>query len=244
MTIPKTIPRRSVNDLLELAYESDDRQEEFQLLKEAVREADLLGDLTLARHARDKLLDALFHVGDGPALLNTFAWLLADADKHPQADDDGLTLMWRYKWAIATAWSLPNIPLERIEGLINDFETRTQAMGLGKRTANMYRWRLAQHRRDLEEVVKYRLVVKKMRRTFLDCHACDIQNEVSYQLDLGELEAALKAAKPLLTGMASCSRIPARTHAELMLPLWLAGRKEEAQQHHLKGYPLCRTRRR
>lgn len=226
-------------DLMEQAYEARDHAEKFALLQEAVRLADLSGDEETGYDARDVLLDAAQEVGDDQTLLATFGWLLNYSDQHPEEEKE-VELLWRYKWALAVTRFLPAVPLARIEALQEDFARRTRALGLGERTADADRWRLALHRGDWDAAETWRQKVAAQNPTPLDCNACDTDQLVTHLLRRGELDAALKAAEPILSWRQSCNRVPARTHAELLLPLLLAGRREEAQTHHQRGYSLVR----
>lgn len=223
--------------LLEEARQASDSQQRFQLLQEAARQADVEGHLALAREVRDDLLDAAMWAGNGPALLSTFAWLLADWDRQ-EPDSVNFMLLWRYKWALASARALPNVPLERLDALHDDFARRTRAAGVGERTALTYRWKLALHRGDMPQAEALSKQVQGLKATFLDCRACDANLKVTHHIERGELDAALRAAKPIFAGKVSCNRVPSTTYADFLLPLWRAGRREQAQEFHERGYAL------
>lgn len=225
-------------ELIKEASHAPDRAEQFALLQEAVRAADLLNDEEAGYQARYQLLNAAQEITDGVTMLTTFSWLLAYADRYPEKDR--LNLYWRYKWAISVARFMPSVPLERLEALIADFERRTRAGGQGDRTANVFRWVLALHRGKLDEAEAWRVKVSKQKSGWLDCNACDTDTLVQHWLAMGNLEKALKAAKPVLDGKQSCNRVPARTYTLFLLPLLHAGRAEEAQEMHVGGYKMVR----
>lgn len=220
--------------LLEAAWDAEDPTQARQLFQEAARQADLQAEEEAAVEARRGLLHSANALGDGPTLLTAFGWLLAHTDADPNGDDTDL--LWRYKWAIAVAMGLPSIPLTRLNALLDDFESRTRQSGLGDRTANIYRWKLALHRGDLAGAEELRLKLKGTRRKWLDCAACDTDLLVRHHLAHGDLKAALKAAQPVLSGRQSCNRVPNRTHTELMLARWQAGQRSEAQEHHCAAW--------
>lgn len=224
-------------DRLEEAWDAEDVRQQFQLYLDAARLADLEGDEFTAHEARDGILTTAGHIGDGPSLLSAFAWLLAEADRE-SPDHLPWDLLWTFKWALGAARSLANVPLERLEALTSEFARRSRAAGYGDRTATVYGWRLALHRGDLAAAEALRQHLKGQRSTRLDCRACDTDLRVMHHLAQGKLNAALKAAQPLLSGKYHCNRVPGRTHAHLLLPLWQAGRPQEAQEQHERGYPL------
>lgn len=226
------------HELLSQALEASDRAQKFALLQEAARAADLQQDEEAGYRIRDFLLDAAQEITDGVTMLTTFGWMLNYADKQPSMSK--MQLLWRYKWAISVARFMPAVPLERLEALQDDFERRTVAEGQGNRTANTYRWVLALHRGLLDEAEEWRIKVGKQKSGWLDCNACDTDLLTRHWLAQGDLNKALKAAKPVLDGKQRCNRIPARTYSELLVPLLDAGRAEEAQEMHVKGYKMVR----
>lgn len=228
-----------VHELIEQAYEAEDHAQAYQLLQEAVRQADLSGDEDAGYDARDALLDAAHEVGDNAAILTTFGWLLNYADQHPEEEKEE-ELFWRYKWVLAICRSLPSVPLERIHALQADFARRTRAAGLGERTANMERWRLALNLGDLEAAEEWRQKVTATPASWLDCAACDTDLLVHHLLKRGELDEALKVAQSVFNWKESCNRVPASTYAQFALPLLQAGRAAEAQTHYERGYNLVR----
>lgn len=135
------------------------------------------------------------------------------------------------------------MPLSRIQALQNDFAKRTARAGLGKHAAEIDRWRLSLHRGDLTAAREARQRAEGLSATWLDCAACDADLSVDHLLELGDLEGALAAARPLLSWKESCNVVPAATHASLMLALLHAGRREEAQAQHERGYHLVRGER-
>lgn len=229
-------------DLMEQAYEATDHAEAFALLQEAARQADLLGDEEIAYDARDALLDAAHELGDDQTLLATFGWLLNYSDQHPE-EDKAEELFWRYKWAIAIATSMPAVPLERLYALQDDFARRTREAGLGERTADMYRWRLALHRGDEAGIAEYQAKALAQPSTWLDCNACDTDQIVQELVRVGKLDEALTKAKVVFSFKESCNVVPARTYIYFLLPLLLAGRRDEAQTMHQRGYSLVRGER-
>lgn len=223
--------------LIDQAYETADHAEAFALLQEAARLADLSGNEELGYDARDALLDAAHEVGDDVTLLTTFGWLLNYADTHPE-EEKVEELFWRYKWAMAIARSLPQVPLTRIRALQDDFARRTREAGLGERTADMERWRLAVHTGDAAEAEQYKAKALAQKATWLDCDACDTDQIVRGLVAEGKLDEALKAAQPVLNWKQSCNRVPARTYIHFLLPLWRAGREDEAKDFFQRGYSL------
>lgn len=225
--------------LMGQAAQSNDPFERFSLLSEAVRLADLQNDEEAGYETRDELLDAAQEIGDSQTMLLTFGWMINYADNNPE-EVSLWDLLWRYKWALAVSRFLPSVPLQRIQALQDDFARRLQAVGQSTRTADGDRWRLALHCGDLETAEQLREQFTKTKSGYLDCDACDVDLKVTHLLEMGDLDGAMKAGLSVFSGKKSCNRIPARTHAAVLLPLFKAGRLEEAEKHHKAGYRKVR----
>lgn len=226
-------------DLLQQAQQLPHGPEKVALLSEAARQADVLRDTDLAYRIRDDLIDAASHAGDAPTMITAFAWCLQHADR----DEEGFraySLLWRYKWVLGGAMSLPAIPLARIEALVRDYEERLERGGHSKRPAARYRLLLALHVENDEAVRDAYAAWRALKPGWLDCQACERQTLVQYHLHTGAPGRALQAARPLLEGRFGCNRVPGVTLGALLLPLLQLGRAEEADAHHARGYALVR----
>ncbi len=201
------------------------------------------GLLSLEYHARLLLVSCLTFIGQKDRCLVEFAWLLGKYDSDPDYYNEFLrSLLWRYKWMVSTLQDYPQFSLQDIEGRFDDIERRFVAAGY-----------------DLGAVWKQRCYVAMgvfndddVRSTFAkwqmggndeqsDCYACEVHFQTKYHLYFGELDEALKSARPLIDGEASCESIPHGTFNELAVALD-SHSPDLARELHRRGWTLISER--
>jgi hypothetical protein len=230
--------REQVEDLLDRAELLSPSRTQVELHEEAVRIADLSGELDLSFRARQALVESATHSGYPEKAMLAFSWLLAQHDRHPERFDEG-KLLWYYKWVAADLAFFPQISRAQIEEAFADMERRYRAAGLSLRPVHKLRWVTAIRMGDPdlahEEHARWELAPAD-RGT--DCAACEQDDTVMFHVFSEDLEAALCAAAPIVEGRMSCASVPEVTLATLLLPLLRLGRPAEALRHHRRGYPL------
>ena len=213
------------------------------VLDDAVARADLAGDPDLGFAARTALAEAAAFGGAPERLITSFAWLLARMDDRPGHFDERNTL-WRYKWAASRLPEFETIPLAQIAAAIDDLEDRARRYGAGPRTAAKLRCMAAAQMGDLDGVARWLPVWRRGERDQLsDCRACDANETVEMLLFLGDADAALAEAQPILAGRLGCREVPHRTYAMLLRPLLTRGEADLAGQYQRRGYDLIRGNR-
>lgn len=206
------------------------------LYEEAVRLADAHGDVPLAFSARDELITAATFNGWIDRSLVAFSWCLAQCDREPARFDDR-RMLWKYKWVANSLKSFPQITLAQIESTIDDMARRYRKHGLSPRPVHGIREQLAIHVGDRDATRRHmKLAEDAPRDSMSDCHACELNADVSTLLFLDRDAEALDRAAPLLAGRYACKRIPTATFARVLLPMLRAGRVAEAMGYHHKGY--------
>jgi hypothetical protein len=71
---------------------------------------------------------------------------------------------------------------------------------------------------------------KKLAKDDMDgCEACEASSEIAYLNFVGEYEAALELAAPLLSGELTCSEVPHITYAPILFSMIALGRTWEAK---------------
>lgn len=232
-----------IETLLERAEDLPYGEEKLALTEEAVRLADLQGDLDEGFRAREALLEASTFGGYPEKTLTTMAWCLAQSDLDPERfplED----LLWKYKWITDAALAFPQVSMERIEAILADFERRATSCGVGHRVALGKQFDLAMHRGDLETARNLYPQWNYTPRDWLsDCAACEAQSGVRLAIETGNFEAAFSRAKRLLDGQVTCDSKPEATYASLLVPALRLGRPEQAEEFFELGYPMIRERR-
>jgi len=208
------------------------------LLEEAVRLADTYQDTERGYYARMKLTDAAIHSGKAEKAFLTFGWCLAQYDKDPMKYDSHM-LLWHYKWIAGHLDLFPEISSEQIETMLEDLKKRYAEMGYSNRVYHQIKYTIA-WRRGYFEMAEQEFArwMEESRDSISDCAACELNQQVSYLLEKGQVAEALQTARPIFDGQLSCHSVPHSTYAFFLLPLLEEGRWEEAASFHEKGYRL------
>jgi hypothetical protein len=224
--------------LIVQAHGLPDGDEQIALCEEAVRLADLHGNLKLQYLARETLVRACVFGGAAEKALVGFSWLLAQFDRNPGAFDQW-AILWKYKWIVNFICDFPQIPKARIYEMLDDLEERSVRAGYGLRAVLNYRYRTEKFWDDRERAVEY---FRRMEETAQDglnnCPACEMDERVSFAVYCGRDEEAHRLALRLFGSGEECRSVPHRTYANLLMPLLRLGRRREAMHCHLKGYAL------
>jgi len=220
---------------------SEATPEAVAVLEQAARLADLHQDDERGVVARGELVRQAIFSGLGDRALVAFTWMLAKTDQneallHLSETSMGSGLMWMYKWVAQGIGQFPQIPRQRIEAVLADMERRYSELGLSMRTVEDA-W--AQTARRLGDPEAARIHFE--RRNALpkdgagDCPACETNTDVQHWLFLGDLDAAIKAGRPVLEGGQRCAEVPAITHSIMLVPLFADRQIELANKYQQRS---------
>lgn len=213
----------------------------LECCEEAVRLADRHRDLDLGFEARLELIELSCFSGRPKDMLTAFAWCLAQVDQHPARFDEA-HILWTYKWAIEEAVAFHEIEREQIEEMIQDLSRRFEQVGAGSRSEYHLRCKVATVLGDREAAEHFERLWQRAPHDWLsDCPACDADTHAHVLFWLERNAEAYRAAAPIFHGTLRCAEVPHRTHARVLLPLFMEGRFKEALEHHRLGYPLLQS---
>ena len=227
-----------IQDLLGEAEDLDHGPVQLALVERAVELADVHNELDVSFHARMTLVEAAIFSDRPDIALVAFSWLLSKFDAEPDRFDS-FQLLWSYKWILGHAANFPSITKDRIDELFDDMKRRYKAEGS---TLHAY-WSL---RRDNFQTMGDKSGAKKANAKMLltprdhlsNCLACVQDGNVDLYAFLGNDEAAVKAAKPILNGKMSCSIVPECTYAGVVLSYIRLGKPARAMECFETGYRL------
>lgn len=208
------------------------------LLEEAIRIADIHGDIRHRFDARMKLTYETIFYGHGQKAIVAFAWCLAQYDRDPQLSYP-FQMMWYYKWVVDRLLMFPDIPLSKVEEMLEDLLRRFRSLGHHSRYYYTLKAKLAMDRDQHDQAaVYYEKWLEEPRDGLDDCNACELSSRAELLLYLGRLEEALEITKPIFSGQISCHSVPHSTYSHFLVPLLRAGQDEKAAKFHEKGYGL------
>lgn len=232
-----------VYQLLIESLEIEDGDAQIALREEAVRLADLSGDLNLQYFAREVFIRACIFGGASEKALVGFAWLLAQFDNNPGRFDQW-AILWKYKWMNGVICDFPQVPKKRIYEMIDDLEQRAVRAGYGLRATTNERYRAEKFWDNKEKAIEYFRQLEDLPADDLsNCTLCETDERVSFAIYCGNDERALEVALPILTGPKKCGSVPHRTYANVLLPLIRLGRQKEALRYLCSGYGLIANNR-
>ena len=113
-------------------------REKANLLKEAIRIADENEDVEWATELRLDLIYELNLLSADAEEITVFSKILDDYENHKDVikEDD---LLWKYKWIWACTFDLPEIPMEQVQAIGEDYKTRILRNGYSLRSY-YHRW--------------------------------------------------------------------------------------------------------
>jgi len=227
-----------VYHLLRQSLDLEDGDAQIALREEAVRLADLGGDLKLQYLAREVFVRSCIFGGATEKGLVAFAWLLAQFDNHPGRFDQW-AILWKYKWINGVICDFPQVPKKRIYEMLDDLEQRALKAGYGLRAVTNQRYRAEKFWDNREKAIEYfRKLEELPTDTLSNCPLCEADERVSFAIYCGNDARALNIAMPIFDGDEQCGSVPHRTYANVLLPLMRLGRQKEALRYHLKSYSL------
>jgi hypothetical protein len=208
------------------------------LLEEAVRLADLSGDVSLGFEVRQDYMDAANFAGQVDQMMVAFSWCLAQADRDPEKFPQ-FGLLWKFKWVLSHLPEFPQVPWSQIDSVLADMTRRYEQAGSTGRALQTRHRALAMHRGDRVAASRaHRALLATPRDRLSDCAACEMDSIVDYLFFLGRDDQTVAEAAPILAGRYRCAEVPHRTYARVLLPLLRLGRVEEAMHNHVRGYRM------
>lgn len=205
-------------------------KDKVRLLKQAATIADDNEDIEWGYDIRLQLIRECYYLASGNDLVNEFSWLLNAYESHPDWFDEN-DFLWQYKWILGEMYNNPQVSLEQVQNIMEDFKTRLQRNGYSLRP---YYDRLYEENLILYQYDKAKEYLD-LRNAAPDdamgsCLACTLDNELDYYLMTDCFEEAYNRAQPLLSKQISCTHVPARTFCALTYYADKAGKTEQAAE--------------
>ena len=202
-------------------------REKANLLKEAIRIADENEDVEWATELRLDLIYELNLLSADAEEITVFSKILDDYENHKDVikEDD---LLWKYKWIWACTFDLPEIPMEKVQAIGEDYKTRILRNGYSLRSY-YHRWSVeCVWMRQYDKAKEY---IDKMLNEKIDdqsCEACELNFMLDYYLETGQFDEAYSRAQPLINKQITCYEANLRAYLKLAYYAQKAGKPEIA----------------
>lgn len=213
--------------LLQAQNENLHPQEMANLLKEAIRIADENEDVEWATELRLDLIYVLNLLSADREEVAVFSRILDDYENHKDVIKEN-DLLWKYKWVWSCLFDIPEIPMEKIMAVGEDYKTRILRNGYSLRSY-YHRWAGEYiYMRRFDKVKEYidKMLAEKMDD--LTCDACELNFILDYYLETGQFDEAYSRAQPLISKQVTCFEANMRAYLKLSYYAQKAGRPEIA----------------
>lgn len=205
-------------------------KDKIRMLKQAIAIADENEDIEWGFDLRVMLLQECYHVASNIDLVMHFYWILNAYEEHPDWFDES-DFLWQYKWVLRVMYDNPDVSMEQITSIINDFKARLTRNGYSLRP---YYDRLYKEALTLCQFDKAKEYLD-LRNDAPDdamgnCKACTLDDELDYYLKTGNFDEAYKRAQPILDKQLTCGLVPARTLCTLTYYAWKADKPDLAAE--------------
>ncbi|NDV59809.1 hypothetical protein [Bacteroides sp. 519] len=213
-------------------------KDKVQLLKQAAVIADDNDDVEWGYDIRMQLIHECYFLPSDNELVTNFSWILNAYEQHPDWFDEN-DFLWEYKWILGSMYNNPEVSMEQIETILEDFKNRLTRNGHGLRAYydRLYTETLSINKYD--QAKEYLDLRNTCPQDDVDnCVACTLDYELDYYLETGNFDEAYNRAQPLLNKQIhvhTCSQVPARTFCTLLYHAQKNGKHELAAELFSKG---------
>ena len=232
--------------LQELLAEADMVREglkQVPLIEEAIRLADAHNDLDAGFSARLKLVHAAVAAGIPDKAVVAFSWCIARYKQDDRRFNDS-RFMWYFKWIALELPYFTDLSQAQITHILDEMAFVYKAEGRSLRPVYQQRMNMTiVLGGDPEEAREhYAQWQSGLNDLGCDCRACEQSCMVDYHVFMGDMEAALQTAEPILKGRMSCWQVPQMTWAVLLMEVYDTGRRDLTDRWYSEGVKRTRHR--
>lgn len=232
--------------VMELCYQANDLPEgemKLRLLEEAAALAETGRDVDLLFRVKMGVVASAVMAGHLEKGMPAFAWCLAQyqADS-PRFQYSAFDILWNFKNLLHSVDEFPQLELAQVDALRDQMASLYRESGFNMRPVHYTKLTFAMRSGDFAQAAEsFAAYQASSRDSLADCLACEADSDAEYYMLIGENEKALQAGAKPLAGKLKCEEVPNRTINNMLRPLALLGRYEEADQFQKKGYRLIKS---
>lgn len=205
-------------------------QAAFDALQQLVQEADARKLDIWSLAVRKQLMLVCRMLLRSADLANAFAWTVAKYDESPE-QFARFNPLYEYNWVIGLLANFPNIDLQQRDDLLADMKTRYERAGAGLNSVYEIQWSISI---DYADEVLGNEARDRLLSLGNDWQGMFAYYDVHFALFLGDEARAIARGESFIEAMLAGKDESYDVCANLLLPLWRAGRQEEAQQLQAK----------
>ncbi|MBL3658554.1 hypothetical protein [Fulvivirga sediminis] len=202
-----------------------------------IRKAMFFKDLDLEFEARYEFLQQCCFLNYQEEMIAQYPWFLKICDDNPGRFRYS-SVLWAFKWVLNILPAFHNVPLERINALLTEFERRYREFGATDRVIQYSFLKvyslIGENEKAREAYEAYKRAPNKWER-LMDCSACELNSILDIYIDNKDYKTALKMAQPILNGELTCAEVPMITYPKLIIPAMEMGEEELAEDMAYKA---------
>lgn len=215
----------------------------LRAIKKAIAAADEAQDAHWRFTFRHRYVHESIFESDALDALVVFPEMVAIFDENPDTQEEYLhDLMWDFKNVLCNLPNFPQVSLEEMDRLMNDYEERCKKYGFTQRSAKYLREKHSCDTGRFLPLAEYGNYAQEEPDELKDCSACEANWNVQCELLRGNREKAEKLSKPLFNRELSCAEVPEETYSEWIAYLQKQGDYLTAKLYAKRLYPMVRGR--
>ena len=228
---------RTLEELYKKLKEFDRLADKEEFLFDEIRDAVEAQNLAFAAQICDFVLNDEFEKFGAFLRTRALMWLtgyiaqnLKDDDSEYPNISDFVQCLWKFKWIVSGVAKSSAIEKELIDKVNDAMLFYYERLELS--LAAYYKALMNQNidMGDAREAkANYELWKKLAKDDMGDCEACEASDEIAYLCFVGEHEAALSLAAPILSGELTCTEVPHTTYAPILFSMIKTGKTWEAK---------------
>lgn len=201
-----------------------------KLYMQAIRIADDNDDIEWGYDLRLNYLELQYYSSSIDEMVVQFSWIINAYEMHPDLFDEN-DYLWMYKWVLHDTTSNPQLSMEQLNAIREDFRTRMKRNGYNDRSYYNFMIDDSIINARYDEALKYiKLRDGEQSDDMSNCEACDLDSEIDYYLHINQFDEAYRRAQPLLAKQCSCAHVPTRTFASMAVSALEAGQPDKANE--------------
>lgn len=226
----------SLEGLYEKLRQFDRLADKEEYLFDAIRGAIEAENFEFAAQICDFVLNEEFEKFGAVLRTRALMWLtgyiaqnLKESESEYPNFGDFESCLWKFKWIVSGIAKSSIIERELIDEVNEAMLFYYERLELS--LAAYYKALMNQNidMGDAREAkANYELWRKLAKDDMGDCEACEASSEIAYLNFVGEYEAALELATPIISGELGCIKVPYTTYAPILFSMVTLGRIEEA----------------
>ncbi len=187
-----------------------------------------------------------YFYGDGFQAAILFPEYVSCFDSHPELHEKySYNFMWAFKWALSCFESFYQIPLSQITDMYRQYSEYCEKLNYNKRSYYRKLWCMMSNYglkslpvcSSIEQA--HRLMMHCPLDDLSEVKAGEADDLSSYYLDIEkDIDKALKAAEPILSGKVSCSTVPHYTYSNFAMWYFEHNDLEKAENYAKKSLRL------